>query len=148
MRLGFMAPGLKTRPTNVHLHLDRGRRLHAHLPEMVERPMPVPDRESMTDSTGDVFLRERDRLLQRPAECELRDERSREGAACAMRVVAFHAFGSELEEPLTIVQKIDDVLRREVTALDNHRRCTKVVDTSRGFPSIRVRADAKAGEGL
>src|SRR5215813_13887640 len=106
MSTGDIRSGPQARVPSRTLHLDCMHGPRSHVPEMVERPVSMPDREPVTDAAGNVLLRERDRPLERPAQREVRGEGSGEGAAGAVRVPARDALDSKFDERLAVVEEI------------------------------------------
>src|SRR5262245_20362867 len=104
---------------------------------MIHRPLAASQIRCVADSSGYVLLGMRHCLFERIAERQPGGERSSERAAGAMRAPPCHPLIAKFEEPVPVVQEINNLGGDEMTALDDH--CSRTVSSD---PLCRLAAVA------
>ena len=108
-------------------------------PEVIHRAMPAPEHRRMTNGARDVLLHLRDGLLELMPQRQMRGHRGSEGTPGAVRAESGDPFRLELREAVTVVEQIEDVGGRQVTALDDHARGSQGDKAARGLaPRFRI----------
>ncbi len=103
---------------------------------MVHRSRAAAEPWRVPNSARDVFLRERNRLVQRTADGQVRRQRGGEGTAGSMCMPPGDSVDRVASEHVAVIDKIDDAIFGRVSSGDHDIDRPERQDAPRRFPAI------------